>query len=415
MKDVQEILERIVPEPARQADWDAVLRDARPSRARRAAPRVAILAAVVALAALFAVAPWRGAEQSGILDRALAAVGNGPVLHVVLRFDPGVTRVDLKTAKRQPLYGETEFWYDADRGLLHEIRRFGGIVQYEWVSRRKEPPPELGVLAVVSREYRHALEAGTARVTGQDAIDGVRVYWITVPSGRGDGWVWQVAVSRATFEPVLIRSKFEGRLGASERVLRLQRMGTGDADLDEAEVTSSPTIDPSANSRNAAGSESGNVRIPLGQVAKTLGQTPLWLGREHAGLPLADYADRLYVRPPGGEVQTSGISLHYEKPVNNPDVSPGRWAISIVESTDPDNLPWWTMPGVLREGSILVHRNSAFEKLSTPIAMYGGSLVRDGVYISIEAFGYGAKSIVDEKSVLGAARALRPMPASSDG
>jgi hypothetical protein len=408
MKDVQEILERIVPEPAREADWDAVLRDARPSRARRAAPRLAILGAAVALAALVSVAPWRGAERSGILDRALAAVGDGPVLHVVLRYDPGVTRVDLKTAKHEALYGDTEYWYDGDRGLLHETRRFGGIVQYEWVSRRKEPPPDLDVLAVVSREYRHALEAGTARVTGQDAIDGVRVYWITVPSGRGDGWAWQVAVSRATFEPVLIRSKFEGKLGASERVLRLERMGTDDADLDEADVTSSPTTDPSANSVNAA----GNIRIPLGEVAKTLGRTPLWLGREHAGLPFADYADRIYIRGPSGEVQTTGISLHYEKPVT-PNVQPGHRSISIIESRDPDTLPWPV--GLLRDGRILVKRNSAFENSSPPIAMYRGSLVRDGVYISIEAVGYGPKSILDEKLVLDAARALRAMPPPSDG
>lgn len=412
MKDVQEILERIVPEPAREADWDAVLRDTRPSRARWAAPRLAILGAAVALAALVSVAPWRGAERSGILDRALAAVGDGPVLHVVLRYDTGVTRVDLKTAKREPLYGDSEFWFDSERGLLHEIRRFGGIVQYEWVSRRKEPPPQLDVLTVVSREYRHALEAGTARVTGQDAIDGVPVYWITVPSGRGDGGAWQVAVSRATFEPVLIRWTFDGRLGGSERVLRLERMGTDDADLDEADVTSSPTTDPSAKSVIAG----GNIRIPLGEVAKTLGRTPLWLGREHAGLPFADYADRLYIRGPGGEVQTSGISLHYEKQLNEFTELEGRRSISILESTDPDNFPWPVpVQGLLRDGWVVLKHNRAFEKSSPPVAMYGGSLVRDGVYISIEAVGYGAKAVLDEKLILDAARTLRPMPAPSDG
>jgi hypothetical protein len=42
-------------------------------------------------------------------------------------------------------------------------------------------------------------------------------------------------------------------------------------------------------------------------------------------------------------------------------------------------------------------------------------LVRDGVYISIEAVGYGPKSILDEELILDAARALRLMPALSDG
>jgi hypothetical protein len=409
MKDVKEILERVVPEPARQADWDAVLRDARPSGARRAAPRLAILAAAVAVAALFAAAPWRGAERAGVLDRALAAVGDGPVLHVVLRYDPGVTRVDLKTAKREPLYGDREFWYDANRGLLHEIRRFGGVVEYEWVSRTKRPLDDLDELAVLSREYRTALEAGTARVTGEDVIEGIPVYWITLLPTR-NGFSWQVAISRETYKPVAIRGASDGKPGAvSERVLRLETMGADMADLDEADVTSSPTRDPSAKANNFGG---GDIRIPIGQAAKTLGRTPFWLGPEHAGLPLADQASRNYVRGPGGEVQTTGISLHYEKPVT-PNVQPGHRSISIIESRDPDTLPWPV--GLLRGGWILVKRNGAFEKFSPPIAMYRGSLVHDGVYISIDAVGYGPKSILDEELILDAARALRPMPASSDG
>jgi hypothetical protein len=63
----------------------------------------------------------------------------------------------------------------------------------------------------------------------------------------------------------------------------------------------------------------------------------------------------------------------------------------------------------------LVHHDTIAEQLSPPMAMYGGYLVRDGVYISIQAVGYGRKVIVDEKLVLGAARALRQMPPSRDG
>ena len=36
MNDVQETLDRLVPEPARMSDWNAVLREARPRRRSRA-------------------------------------------------------------------------------------------------------------------------------------------------------------------------------------------------------------------------------------------------------------------------------------------------------------------------------------------------------------------------------------------
>jgi hypothetical protein len=411
MMDIKEKLDELVPEPARISDWQAVLREARPRR-RSLSVQLAVATGIAVLAALFVVVPWKGSERVGILDRALAAVGDGPVLHVVLRYEPGFTRVDLRSGKREPIYGEREFWYDQDRRLLHEIRRFGGIVEYEWVSRQNAPPSELAALTVASREYRSALEAGTARITGQGAIDGERVYWIRVPSPRGDGFAWQIAVSRKTYEPVLIRSSFEGRTGVAEHVLRLERMTAGDADLDEADVTSSPTKDPSGNAGNLVGS--GTVRIPLEEAAKTLGRAPLWLGRDYAGLPLASYAYRLYVRGRDGKVQTSGVGLYYERPADAPQELVGRRSISIVESTDRAESDW-PPPRLFRDGSVVVELNRAFEKLSPPVVMYRGSFMRDGLYVSIQAVGPSVKALGGEKLLIEAARQARRMPPAKAG
>ena len=115
MIDVQEALDRLVPEPARMSAWEEVLRDAR-TRRRSLSLQLAIVTGIVALVALFVVAPWQGTERVGILDRALAAVGDGPVLHVVLRGDWGGTLVDLKTGQRSPLHGEREVWFDPTVG-----------------------------------------------------------------------------------------------------------------------------------------------------------------------------------------------------------------------------------------------------------------------------------------------------------
>ena len=108
MKDerVAELLERLTPGyDDRSGRWESVFDDARPrSRPLR-------LGIGVAAAATLAVAvltwPFQ-AEQGGVLERALAAVGEGPVLHVVLRGEWGGTLVDLRTGARTPVHGENE-------------------------------------------------------------------------------------------------------------------------------------------------------------------------------------------------------------------------------------------------------------------------------------------------------------------
>ena len=62
MKDVQETLDRLVPEPERMSDWEAVLREAK-ARRRSLTLQLAAATGIIALAALFAVAPWKGSER----------------------------------------------------------------------------------------------------------------------------------------------------------------------------------------------------------------------------------------------------------------------------------------------------------------------------------------------------------------
>jgi hypothetical protein len=283
---VADTLDRLVPNRDSSGAWADVLCDAAPARRRSpfavAAVPVAVLLAVAAAALLW---PF-GGQQQGILDRALAAVGDGPIIHVVLRGEWEGTVIDLKTEARQRVYGERELWYDPQRGV-RQIVRFGGAVQQDTFSPTAElGRPEPKVMQLLGEDYRDALASGRVRDLGPGEAYGELVYWLRVdqeslPDGDGklQEWAHDVGVSQKTFEPVATRETVDGKPGpgTGERILELEALDRGDADL----TPSGPQgLDGTAFSE-------GREAIDLGTAAEALGRTPLWLGRTQSGLPLA--------------------------------------------------------------------------------------------------------------------------------
>jgi hypothetical protein len=454
--DVKQALERLTPETQRLPYWDGVLQEARPSRLRWAAPRLAIVGAVLGLAVLFAVAPWRENQPTGILDRALAAVGDGEVLHVVFRGEWGGTVIDLETGQRTPAYGEREVWYDPERDLVHLVSRLGGVVEREELYERK---PEDKELTTLWQDYRGALERGTARLVGDDVIDGVPVHWLIVRSmmlpdvadGKDHEFAQQVAISKETYKPVAMRYTRDRKApeGATERILRYETMSVDEADFTEPKE---PSLDGMAF-------REGREPMKLEQAAEVLGRAPYWLGRRHAGLPLAEVsrlevatgvrAERVLRGEEGLKAKQCLELLHARArrgvPVRRPQVcrsirysietrgrdvitrGPVQWKttktavvlfygtlgddptvyrtqsvpqfdkpyVSITQTTDPGLMVRGTpMKYVPPEGSIVI------------TATRFGYLVLDGVHISIQA--------PDESSLLDAARVLKPLSDESD-
>ena len=274
---------------------------------------VAMAAAAAVLAYLLA-APFEG-EEPGILDRARAAVGTGPVLHLVLREEWGGTLIDLETGRPlKRLHGEREVWFDPTRGL-HEISRFGGVVQNETVY----PPGRLArhlekTYAGLADGYRKALASGEARVLGSGVVDGIPVYWIRVDAewlpdvadNRLHEWAHDVAVSRETYEPVYFRETRDGKPGpdTGARVLRMDSLPAGAGDFDAK---------PSALDGMVA-VRGVEEQIGLESAATVLGRPALWLGREFRGLPLARLSRlELASRPRDGSDwdRVSGVTLFY--------------------------------------------------------------------------------------------------------
>lgn len=454
--DLKQTLEQLTPATERLPHWDAVLRDARPSRIRWVAPRLALLGLVVAFAGLMAVAPWRDGAPGGILDRALAAVGDGEVLHVVFRGEWGGTVIDLETGKRTPAYGENEVWYDPKRDLVHSVSRFGGVVEHEVLYTRNPNDEELTTLW---QDYRTALERGTARPVGDDVIDGVPVRWIIVRSqmlpdvsdGRDHEWAQQVAISKKTYKPVAMRYTRDRKApkGTLSRILRYETVSVDEADFTKARE---PSLDGMAF-------REGQEPIELEQAAAVLGRTPYWLGQSHAGLPLAQVS-RLEgatgVRPArvlrGKEAAKARQCLallqaraRAARPVRRPQVC--RSIRHSIETRGRDvitrgRIEWRTVStgvvlfyGALGDDPTVYRRQSVpqldqpyvsiTQTTDAPLMMVRGSptryvppagsvvitanrsgfLVVDGVRISIRA--------PDEDAVLRAARALRPLSAGS--
>jgi hypothetical protein len=264
----------------------------RDARRRRPVLLGSVASVAVLAAALFALAlfqPWAG-ERRTFLERALAAVDDGPVLHVILRGQWGGTVVDLETGKRTPVHGETETWYDSERGLVHTISRLGETIQHETVYEEARAPE----IVALGRDYRAALEAGSAHVAGEDVIDAQRVTWITIrrellpdsSDGKFHEWAQQIALSRETFRPVAIRDMRDRnpKSGNFDRVLDFETLPAGEGDF---------TADRNdADGRVLTG---GREQVKLEQTGVILGRRPVWLGREHSGHPLA-YLSRQFLR-----------------------------------------------------------------------------------------------------------------------
>jgi hypothetical protein len=413
MHDVKELLERVEPPAVERGNWEAVVRDA---GARRRRPFVRPLTgAAVAAAALFALAlfqPWQS-ESPPLLERALAAVDDGPVLHVVLRGEWGGTNVDLGTGERAPVYGQNESWYDPERNLVHTVLTLGGVVESEQVYEPMTTPEPLAALA---KDYRDALRSGAARVAGDGVVDGEPVTWITFHSeqlpdsadGKLHEWAQQVAVSNETAEPVATRETRDGKPGpfTFQRVLSLEMLPAGQGDFSEHE--DSPTSGPFIYQPFGA-------ELTVEQATDVLERRPLWAGprvgelefrlvgltefKAFDGSKVEKRGPRTYVVVGRGPLieHVRGAVLFYGELADDPatyreDVGPReeRPHVAITESSRPLRHPGGGRY-VPPEGSIFLQAGGRF-----------GFLRAAGLYVTIEA--------PTEELILEAARALKPMP-----
>ena len=322
-----ELLELLADDPELLAFADAVASThpaATAGRQPRVRPLALLAAALVVLGAGAAVAlmlPWN--RSPSLVDRALAAVGERPVLHVVIARPaeaPG-SLVEIATGRRIDRTERTEIWFDHSRDLKRTVTtldgqildetletdqggfsRGGPIITCAWIAAhpieatkmrvscnlsgengtvpRKIPeqPPSLDeALAGFVDRYQSALASGHAREVGHGLLDGRDVIWLALPdpnAAPGTG-VERVAVDAATYKPVLVESAGEAltfRVLAAETVAFNSSLFTKPKQVDNqggSSTTSSSDVSPQA-------------------AAAALGGRGVWLGEEWQGYRLVE-------------------------------------------------------------------------------------------------------------------------------
>ena len=402
-QSIHRALDGLVDKQAERGNWTRVLADAERGDRKAWVLRVAVVAAAaVVIVGAALVSPFEDEQPTGVIDRALAAIGDGPVIHLVTRGDWGGDLVDLTTGEVTPVHAESEVWYDPDRGV-HDLSRFGSRVAFESV----RPPGELskveaaGYVALANR-YRDELKSGKAKVVARGRVGDRPVLWIRVRSmwlpdssdGRDHLFAEEVAVDRKTYEPVYMRSTRDGRPppGTGQLILKLETLPAGEGDF-TADEAKTPMSGPFGF---------GLTRhLTRDALEAALEGKAVWLGDRYDGKPLVEsrvLEFRTRENPDDEWEIVEGVSLFYGS------LAPRRGGIRLRDNEKPfvqvlqatDLSPAWRgsqFVGDIPEGSVLIDPTGS------------GFLRRDGVYVSVSS-----KHI---REVLEAAEALRGVGAEA--
>jgi hypothetical protein len=425
----REVLELLGEEPELLAVADAIAATQATARRRRPLSRLLLVAATLAALIVIPLAtPWERSRTS-IVDKALGALGDREVIHLVLeRESSDPLLVDLQTGAESPTRYRTEIWFDERRGLERAVTRTNGrtsdvqlstpagvwtpqgrVLTCAWIAahpvearkrrvscggaphRGPEPRPVLDpALAGFVTGYRNALASGAARRIGSGVIDGRAVEWLEFAL-PGTGPSERVAVDRESGRPLLVRALVDGKVVAESRVRTAETVTPAQADFTKPKPIASGALP-----------EVGNVIrskvVPIGVASSALGGRVAWIGRRFAGLPLSearlDTIETFYGFGTSRRSSTgAGVQLLYGK--RSPAAS-GRF-VSLRESFGPQLAYGFGRPSMLPPAGRLLVRRMDVESAAaeggraapTGAVVWQGQLVRGRLYVALEASSKG--------------------------
>lgn len=190
--DDPEVLELLADEPELLAISDAIATTQQPPRSRRTFAMVSA-AAAAAIAALSLYGLLAGDDP--LADRALAAVGSGPLLHLVTaRDDPSELLVDPRGSRTTRTRIQLDVWLDTATGQTRTITSRNGVVVADLVTQTASVSDEQthvpGGLAVLrfGAGYRPALRSGALMEMREGTVQGRRavVARVRLPGGPSE-------------------------------------------------------------------------------------------------------------------------------------------------------------------------------------------------------------------------------------
>jgi hypothetical protein len=395
------LLERVAPAGEDHTAARRRFRATWPGLSRRfMAAAIAAAGAAIAIAFL----PGRLADESrlGVVERALAAVSSGPVLHATVEnADSRAFLVDLASGEETVEPERHEYWYDEERGELRARLTIGSEVVNEiHVRQESGPPPSHRALAFATR-YREALERGKARVVRWETVAGRRapVLSIAVPAWRDPRsdqvvqppYTEEVVVDGDTFEPLRFRHLY-GPEVASGPVFWWRVVSIESVERDDDDFKAGPPPFPWTKF-----APSNDREVTLDEAARALGRTALWPGAEidGVGLQRIGLVTTTITWTDGRETETLSLLIRYEAPGEE-----GRWLWMEV-GTSPETTPRFgpidgeAVPG----GKVRLKEVKAHDDRS--IDMWFGNVQRDGLYINMQS--------PQRELIMEAARALKPI------
>jgi hypothetical protein len=435
-----ELTELIADDPELAAIADALFATGPTAAAqprRRLPVRVGLLAAALGVVvAILLFAPWNGGG-AGLTDRALAAIGDGPVLHVVTERPTTVRYIDLRTGAAQQVMEQQEIWYDRGRGYVHNITRrpdgsvlddeldtpqggwtpAGPVIDCTWIAAHPQQATKLRVSCnlngdngtkphVVPRPvptvdpalgafldgYKEALATGQATETGTGTVDGTKVIWLSFPYGDE---TQSVALDATTYRPLVVR---DASGTSSYRIISIGTVSQADANFVRPTVTE-------LGRQEASGNVVDSTKLAVDPAA-ALRALPggLWLGSAFHSLPLTGI-ERATLRttfidkalaPESGV----GLQLVYGATTSRGIPDRSRPFVQLWESNRPQAAyQWMLLRGAFPPAGAVATLGAGGFYLP------GLLLVRDGTYVTVMA----------SSSELGfaAARALVPIGSGS--
>lgn len=401
----------VVTARARRSALAALPHEAPAQRSRRRRGPlglVAVGAAVAVAVALALATPWEGRAPLAT-ERALAAIGERPVIHAIVENTrPHATVVDLASGEAATQLLRTEYWFDDERHLLRARVTIDGTLLTELLQTREGGLSEIGpvpgnptepqldpALAGFASRYRDALESGDALVIGETRVEGRAAVLLQVALPRtpvDDRPVpyAEVAVDTESYKPLRFRYHSGDDRSHWWRVVSIETLAR-----EEQQFAAPPRAEPRPSRQTGTDEQA----LTPTEAATALGRPAVWPGRSVAGIQLA-------------QIELTKLTTEWtdtRETVNRALVlryGPGRlaggdepWLMITQTTSRAENLRFGFGGPDVQPGELKL---VGFGDLDgSPADMWFGSMVVDGVYVALES--------AQRDVILAAARALAPI------